>query len=118
MYWYQAPVDTRQNMHSLVQEPYMYKHVPRIVYNITEKLLIQNKNMTEMGEENFEIFKLVKYKKRLLLRCIHHFKSDLIYNMDHMHISGTEPSSVILSETKYKLIFHLNFRLSWNTNRF
>ena len=23
-----------------------------------------------------------------------------IYNMDHMHISGTEPSSVILSQTK------------------
>ena len=31
-----------------------------------------------------------KYKKRLLLRCIHHFKSDLINNMDHMRISGTE----------------------------
>ena len=43
---------------------------------------------------------LVKYKKRLLLRCIHHFKSDLINNMDHMRISGTEPSSVILSQTK------------------
>ena len=35
-------------------------------------------------------------KKRLLLRCIHHFKSDLINNMDHIRISGTEPSSVIL----------------------
>ena len=39
----------------------------------------------------------VQYKKSLLLRCIHHFKSDLINNMDHMRISGTEPSSVILS---------------------
>ena len=29
--------------------------------------------------------------------CIHHFKSDLIKNMDNMRISGTEPSSVILS---------------------
>ena len=27
-------------------------------------------------------------------------KSNLIYNMDHMRISGTEPSSVILSQTK------------------
>ena len=27
-------------------------------------------------------------------------KSDLINNMDHMRISGTEPSSVILSQTK------------------
>ena len=25
---------------------------------------------------------------------------DLINNMDHMHISGSEPSSVILSQTK------------------
>ena len=25
----------------------------------------------------------LNYKKRLLLRCIHHFKSDLINNMDH-----------------------------------
>ena len=39
------------------------------------------------------------YKKRLLLRCIHHFKSDLINNMYHMCISGTEPSSVVLSQS-------------------
>ena len=38
------------------------------------------------------------YKKRLLLRCIHHFYTDFINNMDHMRISGTEPSSVILSQ--------------------
>ena len=37
-----------------------------------------------------------KYEKRLLLRCIHQFKSDLIKYMDHMRISGTEPSSVII----------------------
>ena len=42
----------------------------------------------------------MEYEKRLLLRCIHHFKSDLINNMDHMRISGTEPSSVILSKTE------------------
>ena len=42
----------------------------------------------------------VWYKKRLLLRCIHHSKSDLINNMDYMRISGTEPSSVIFSQTK------------------
>ena len=29
-----------------------------------------------------------------------HFKTDLIYNMDHMCISGTEPSSEILNQTK------------------
>ena len=42
-----------------------------------------------------------KYEKRLLLRCIHHFKSDLINNMDHMRISGNEPSSVIIRQTKW-----------------
>ena len=28
-------------------------------------------------------------------------KSDLVYNMDHMRISGIEPSSVSLSQRKY-----------------
>ena len=51
--------------------------------------------------------KHLKYKKRLLLRCIHHFKSDLIYNMDHMRIPGTEPSSVILGQTKYMYLKRL-----------
>ena len=49
---------------------------------------------------NVDIVKnYLQYKKRLLLRCIHHFKTDLINNMDHMRISGNEPSSVILSQT-------------------
>ena len=48
-------------------------------------------------------YNCMKYKQILILRCIHHFKSDLINNMDHMRISGTEPSSVILSQTmKFK----------------
>ena len=42
---------------------------------------------------------LCKYKMRLLLRCINHFKTDLFNNMDHMRISGTELSSVIISQT-------------------
>ena len=32
----------------------------------------------------------LNYKKRLLLSCIHHFKSGVINNMDHMCISGNE----------------------------
>ena len=43
---------------------------------------------------------VVEILRRLLLRCMHHFKSDLINNMNHMRISGTEPSSVILRQTK------------------
>ena len=51
-----------------------------------------------IGPPAVTLTKYLKCKKRLLLRCIHHFLSDLINNMDHMRISGTEPSSVILSQ--------------------
>ena len=47
-----------------------------------------------------DVDKVSKLKKRLLIRCIHHFESDWINDMDHMRISGTEPSSVILSQRK------------------
>ena len=43
---------------------------------------------------------VVEIQKKIRIRCIYHFKSDFITNMDHMRISGTEPSSVILSQTK------------------
>ena len=43
-------------------------------------------------------------QKMILLRCIHHFKSDLIINMDNMRIPGTEHSSVILCQTKYIVV--------------
>ena len=42
----------------------------------------------------------VVYGKILLIRCIPNFKSDLINNMGHMRISGTEPSPVTLIQTK------------------
>ena len=35
---------------------------------------------------------VVEIYKRLQLRCRHHFKSDLINNMDHMRISDNDPS--------------------------
>ena len=44
---------------------------------------------------------VVEIKKRLLLRCEHHFKSNVINNMDHMRISVNEPSSVMLSQIKW-----------------
>ena len=53
---------------------------------------------TAFSNSNVNYFWSIKLKKRLLLRCIHHFKSDLINDMDHMRISGNEPSSVILSQ--------------------
>ena len=52
------------------------------------------------GPPAVTVTKKMKFKKILLLRCIHHFKSDIIINkMDHIRLSGTEPSSVILSQT-------------------
>ena len=52
----------------------------------------------------------MKYKERLLLRCIHHFNSDLINNMDHMRISDNArtwdlPHSYILLTRNCLLIF-------------
>ena len=39
---------------------------------------------------------------------MHHFKSDLIENMDHMRIPGTEPSSVIIVQTMKVVFLKLN----------
>ena len=44
------------------------------------------------------------YDKGFLLRCtrMHHFKSDLINNMDHIRITGNEPSSLIFGQNSLK----------------
>ena len=44
------------------------------------------------GPPAVTLTKWFKYEKRLLLRCVHHFKSDFntCNNMDHMCISDTE----------------------------
>ena len=64
----------------------VYKHIARIAIGTSCASL----NLKSL----FVIYKI--YRKIILLRCLHHFKSDLINNMDHMCISGTEPSSVVL----------------------
>ena len=43
------------------------------------------------GPPALTLTKWLKYKQRLLLRCIHHFRSNKINNMNHIRISGTEP---------------------------
>ena len=60
-------------------------------------LLMPSETLWSTSSDTHQV---VENKKRLLLRCIHHFKSDLINDMDHMSISGTEPSSVSLSQKK------------------
>ena len=66
--------------------------------NFLSRLSDRNE-LVKLPTGNIFIVYQSKYKKRLLLRCIHHFYTDLINNMDHMRISGNEPSSVILSQT-------------------
>ena len=52
---------------------------------------IQNCNFNQLNVGKFDALKTL---------CMHHFRPDLINYMNHMHISGTEPSSVILSQGK------------------
>ena len=55
--------------------------------NTTSNLISGRFLSKDYTSVKFEIF-----KKRLLQRLIHHFKSELINNMDHMRILGTEHS--------------------------
>ena len=43
---------------------------------------------------------VVEIQKQTYVRCIHHFKSDLNNNMDHMRILGTEETPPKLSITQ------------------
>ena len=49
------------------------------------------KSKAKSLEFQSELSQTPEYKKRLLQRDFHHWKLNLINNMDHMHISGTEP---------------------------
>ena len=61
-------------------------------------LALREQNCQKIGSERVNGVELMKFK--INLRCLHHFKSDLINNMDHVRISGTKPTSVILSQIK------------------
>ena len=68
--------------------------------------MIENEYLILRNKNSYCKYLLLELKKRLLLWCIHNFKSALINDMDHGRISGTEPLSVILSQRKeWKLIF-------------
>ena len=76
----------------------------------TDQTLHRTRPFTDFCVVSIEHLRRVlhAYRARLLIRTpgpvpykiIHHFKSDLINNMDHKRISGTEPSSVILRQIK------------------
>ena len=50
--------------------------------------------------QNYHDLKMREYKRYFHLDLYTILISDIINNMDHMRISGTETSSVILSQTK------------------
>ena len=52
---------------------------------------------------------IIKHKKRLLLRCIHHFKSDLINNMDYMRISYWTLVRWVLHNIIYQMLLTNNY---------
>ena len=64
-----------------------------ILISISNRLI--QKGGTSADREKNKTNYFVKYKKRLLLRCIHYLKSGLICGKDHMRFSGTEPSSMV-----------------------
>ena len=45
---------------------------------------------TNHKDPDFKCIDNARYTEIILLRCIHHFKSHSIINMDHMRISDTE----------------------------
>ena len=57
-------------------------------------------DLDDFNNFKLKFLSLVWYIGSLLLRCIHHFKSDFINNVYHTSISGYEPSSVILGQPK------------------
>ena len=59
-------------------------------------LHVPSGTLWSISSDNRRVVEIAK----IILQCIHHFKSDLINSMDHMRISSTGPSSVILSKTK------------------
>ena len=77
-----------------LRSPVLYKH---ITYIHTFKFNFQ------YGTAILSLYYPYPYeiKKETSPKMYNHFKLDVINEMDHMRISGTEPSSVILSQRKY-----------------
>ena len=73
----------------------------KCVFDVTKKLCKDQLN--NLGVVKSKDGTILSKTSDILPRCIHHFTSDLIHNMDHMRISGTEPSSMILSPNKVVL---------------
>ena len=67
-------------------------NMQRVICNVQQG---QTRQKSHWYKHEFSI----QYKKRISIRYIDHFKSDLINNMDHLRILGNEPSSMILIQT-------------------
>ena len=58
-----------------------------IILDISSNRLFKAARVCDYTEKKNRPF--LKYEKKLLLICMHHFDSDVINNMDHVRISGT-----------------------------
>ena len=78
---------------------------------LLHKLIFQKQRKKKGNKIRLIFFKFIMLYIQILkdpfLRCIHHFKSDLIHNMDHMRILGTKLSSIIVSQTKWCPIMYM-----------
>ena len=81
----------------LVQKVYIEFMKAKIESKLLNKspLLFKENRMPDQTPFGLDYY--MKCKKRLL----RHIKSDLIFNMDNMRISGIEPSSAVLNQTQY-----------------
>ena len=92
---------TEKDQNNLWSEAEKYSHNDYLEFSRPFIKKIKTRNAKSYTYCTQILLHSCQYKKRLLLRCIHHLKSDLINNMDYMRISGNESSSVILRQTKW-----------------
>ena len=62
---------------------HIYDFVTGKIYICTKRIELLFKVAYKSGIFDNSHLLIMQYKKRLLLRCIHHFKSDIINNMDN-----------------------------------
>ena len=95
-----------RNMLARRGEQFVPIWMPTVCWNTfpakTTKILSTRNSSNEKGHGDATRIKIyIQVISKILLRWIHNFKSDLINIIDHMRISGNEPSSVILRQTEW-----------------
>ena len=122
--------------HPTILQLYMWRHIDvqadwrrnwtydRALNRCSQNTTYQTKNLAKSAVRDSLVLKLWcsssswnMKKTSTKIYSIHHFRSDLIHNIDHMRVSGTESSSLILSQSSlksWKMIRQILFKTSWN----